>query len=59
MMSVVDARPSSPFQLLKNIIDTSNGKANGNAPSLDMLYNQVSNSLSHRDRSSKSDYHLK
>ncbi|PLW18604.1 hypothetical protein PCANC_09216 [Puccinia coronata f. sp. avenae] len=32
--------------LLKNIIDTSNGKANGNAPSLDMLYNQIHSALS-------------
>ncbi|PLW24374.1 hypothetical protein PCASD_08374 [Puccinia coronata f. sp. avenae] len=46
MMSVVDARPSSPFQLLKNIINTSNGKANGNAPSLDVLYNQIHSALS-------------
>ncbi|PLW39414.1 hypothetical protein PCANC_14888 [Puccinia coronata f. sp. avenae] len=45
-MSVVDARLSSPFQLLKNIIDTSNGKANGNAPSPDVFYNQIHWALS-------------
>ncbi|PLW23418.1 hypothetical protein PCASD_14730 [Puccinia coronata f. sp. avenae] len=31
---------------IKNIIDTSNGKVNGNAPSLDMLYNQIHSALS-------------
>ncbi|PLW38138.1 hypothetical protein PCANC_14160 [Puccinia coronata f. sp. avenae] len=31
---------------IKNIIDPSNGKVNGNAPSLDMLYNQIHLALS-------------
>ncbi|PLW23528.1 hypothetical protein PCANC_28261 [Puccinia coronata f. sp. avenae] len=33
-------------EFIKNIIDTSNGKVNGNAPSLDMLYNQIHLALS-------------